>query len=352
MKESYTSFNNLQAGETIKINKANEEHICNEDLNSNSISFINAFDSLDEKSGENSKDKNYSCFEHFNQGRWSSEEHKKFIEALFLYGNEWKRVQVYIKTRSSSQARSHAQKFFQKLKADLKIPSSSGTNTENDCELIFNCLKELLEKENVSSEENKKQADPIFSVKPPKRIMWNNRQKQRIINFLHNFNTKSRKPSDQGSNDNKTKILPNTPMNVTVTVAGNDSDLIDKPEKIFKIEKKCNKLNCKCSKYQQEHRIPWLEDNLNEFQKEIEDPSMEMLKFLRNDNRIECREDGSNTSLESLRYKEDSNIFNFYKNPFCIQFENFVEINKEDSNINFYTEKIEDFVKFNENIFN
>jgi len=34
---------------------------------------------------------------------------------MFLYGNEWKRVQQHIKTRSSTQARSHAQKFFEKI---------------------------------------------------------------------------------------------------------------------------------------------------------------------------------------------------------------------------------------------
>ena len=32
------------------------------------------------------------------------------------FGNEWKDVQDYVKTRSSAQARSHAQKFFMKIK--------------------------------------------------------------------------------------------------------------------------------------------------------------------------------------------------------------------------------------------
>ena len=51
-------------------------------------------------------------------GRWNLDEHKKFIEAIIKYGNDWKEVQKYIGTRSSSQARSHAQKFFIKLKQD------------------------------------------------------------------------------------------------------------------------------------------------------------------------------------------------------------------------------------------
>jgi SHAQKYF class myb-like DNA-binding protein len=48
-------------------------------------------------------------------GRWTREEHFRFLEALKLYGKEWKRVQMHVGTRSSTQARSHAQKFFVKL---------------------------------------------------------------------------------------------------------------------------------------------------------------------------------------------------------------------------------------------
>jgi SHAQKYF class myb-like DNA-binding protein len=55
----------------------------------------------------------------FSTGRWTHDEHVKFIEAMFLYGNEWKKVQEHIKTRSSTQARSHAQKFFIRLKKKL-----------------------------------------------------------------------------------------------------------------------------------------------------------------------------------------------------------------------------------------
>ena len=51
----------------------------------------------------------------FNTGRWSGDEHQRFIEALLKYGNEWKSVQRHVGTRSSTQARSHAQKFFVKI---------------------------------------------------------------------------------------------------------------------------------------------------------------------------------------------------------------------------------------------
>ena len=49
-------------------------------------------------------------------GRWSAEEHNRFIEAIIKYGNDWKKVQRHVSTRTSTQARSHAQKFLMKLK--------------------------------------------------------------------------------------------------------------------------------------------------------------------------------------------------------------------------------------------
>jgi SHAQKYF class myb-like DNA-binding protein len=52
----------------------------------------------------------------FHCGRWQQDEHQRFIEAILKYGNEWKLVQKHVGTRSSTQARSHAQKFFVKMK--------------------------------------------------------------------------------------------------------------------------------------------------------------------------------------------------------------------------------------------
>ena len=60
--------------------------------------------------------KNEDKLDLLNIGRWSFQEHIKFIEAIVEYGKNWKEVQKYIGSRSSAQARSHAQKFFLKLK--------------------------------------------------------------------------------------------------------------------------------------------------------------------------------------------------------------------------------------------
>ena len=51
-----------------------------------------------------------------NKGRWSEEEHDKFLKGLELYGTKWKNFNKLIKSRTLGQIRSHAQKFFQKMK--------------------------------------------------------------------------------------------------------------------------------------------------------------------------------------------------------------------------------------------
>jgi SHAQKYF class myb-like DNA-binding protein len=85
------------------------------------------------------KEANYNC------GRWQPEEHERFIEAIMKYGNEWKQVQRHVGTRSSTQARSHAQKFFVKMKRanvlDLK------------CDISKNSIKSLHEMAGTMSRE-------------------------------------------------------------------------------------------------------------------------------------------------------------------------------------------------------
>ena len=56
----------------------------------------------------------------FSVGRWTKEEHIKFLKGLIEYGCDWNMVQKIVKTRSRAQARSHAQKYFVKMTKIIK----------------------------------------------------------------------------------------------------------------------------------------------------------------------------------------------------------------------------------------
>ena len=50
--------------------------------------------------------------------RWTDAEHQRFIEALDLYGRQWRKIEEYVGTKTAVQIRSHAQKFFSKLEKE------------------------------------------------------------------------------------------------------------------------------------------------------------------------------------------------------------------------------------------
>lgn len=85
----------------------------------------------------------------FNIGRWTEDEHMRFIEAMIKYGNDWKSVQKYIKTRSTTQARSHSQKFFIKLKS-LNVIKLANPENEVTLNNFINHTKTMTETEKKS----------------------------------------------------------------------------------------------------------------------------------------------------------------------------------------------------------
>ena len=52
-------------------------------------------------------------------GRWSSEEHSRFLDGLEIYGRrKWQKIAELVGTRTTIQVRSHAQKYFKKLRKE------------------------------------------------------------------------------------------------------------------------------------------------------------------------------------------------------------------------------------------
>jgi len=81
-------------------------------------------------------------------GRWTREEHDKFLFALRVYGRDWKKVEALVGTRTGSQIRSHAQKYFARWQREMKaVPTfapkykkGSATSDLPDA----SCLEELV----------------------------------------------------------------------------------------------------------------------------------------------------------------------------------------------------------------
>jgi len=67
---------------------------------------------------EETTNPNQNCIEgksipnksNFKNGRWTEKEHYYFLLAVKEYGKDWKKIEGIVKTRSSTQSRSHAQK--------------------------------------------------------------------------------------------------------------------------------------------------------------------------------------------------------------------------------------------------
>ena len=93
---------------------------------------------------------------YFNTGRWQQDEHERFIEAILKFGNEWKKVQKYVKTRSSTQARSHAQKFLYKVNKSNLL--------DLDISLNKNSLKSLHDLESKLKEEKFANAVKVLNL--------------------------------------------------------------------------------------------------------------------------------------------------------------------------------------------
>lgn len=105
-------------------------------------------------------------------GRWTKAEHARFLEgkfnylqiALKLYGKHWKLVEKHIGTRSGTQVRSHAQKYYMKIGAqkvkEEEVNRSVVPVSEEDQQRI----SDFESKEEVSIEEKKaddKISEPI-----------------------------------------------------------------------------------------------------------------------------------------------------------------------------------------------
>ena len=113
---------------------------------------------------ETIKEKKASNADNNSQGYWFKSEHYKFIEALYLYDCNWKKIQNHLRNRTYNQVRSHAQKFYLKLKT-FKDEQLGLDFTSNDVKSLKDIIKIIKDKEKEPMSDSKEKLLYIISEK-------------------------------------------------------------------------------------------------------------------------------------------------------------------------------------------
>lgn len=146
-----------------------------------------------------------------NNGRWGRKEHLMFLGGCLQYGNNWKKVEAYVKTRTSTQIRSHAQKFLKKL--EKKYYSNGFVNNQNISS--YDSISEELNNNNTSTQNKDTQNKP--ENKKEENIKNNENENNPEENNKNTDNNKNKnnqifslKNEEITTVDNKTKLSDET----------------------------------------------------------------------------------------------------------------------------------------------
>lgn len=143
-------------------------------------------------SSSNSKEESDSNhISNFNKsnGRWNKEEHDRFCEAILGFGNDWKKIQQFVGTRSGTQIRSHAQKFLLKIKENSFF-LEKGLTPDMTWGKAMSFLKDNLSKEELTT---------IFKYPSFRKI---NRTKNKSVNKKEENSSKSTSLNESSSSNN------------------------------------------------------------------------------------------------------------------------------------------------------
>ena len=262
-----------------------------------------------------SDNKIYKC--KFNNGRWSDDEHKKFLKGIIEYGKKWKKIQNIIITRSSTQARSHAQKFFLKIKNDLKlkknnlIKDSINENANFSIKYFFELLTDFdKDKSNIQIGKLDKE------------------QKEKLFNLLCQFSSK-RKIKKREKNEYNTFVKSNGNKIIIKNIdlnEINDNEINDKiDEKIFNVIKdNAKRDHTNINNISKISNSTISESNNNNFNVKKRKNDIDFYHF------NNCLEN-SNCGNEKENEKENENE-NEKDNPFEIKFENLSKSSSIDEN--------------------
>lgn len=187
----------------VKPNKNLDKHLC--DDKKMNITSINSADNSSGTSSNDilslSKDDNYYFGKKMfrmekqgmfiikkekNNGKWTYEEHKKFIEGLYIYNCKWKKIKKYILTRTSNQLRSHAQKFYLRLK-EFKDDSLGLDFTLNSIKNLDDIITIVKKKELLSNNKGK-----LLFILSEKLQFGKKIKKKKMMSLLSKDNSKNK----------------------------------------------------------------------------------------------------------------------------------------------------------------
>ena len=217
-----------------------------------------------------------------NDGRWKENELLNFLNGIYNCGTKWLKVQNLVATRSCKQVRSHAQKFFLKLK--------HFKDSELGFDFSLDAIKSLADIIDIVKEyEIKNKCENILSLLNKKlslQIMKNNNH--------NNKNNLNQNKEEDALVKNNTKRINNQSMN-----EDNDNDNDRNVKKtIIKNNRKKNKKKLK---------------NINNiFQNNVEEDKNENKEIIENKNKYEENYLDNNNSLFICDNNFDnSNLFVF-----------------------------------------
>lgn len=73
-------------------------------------------------------------------GRWTEEEHERFLDALRQYGKDWHMIARQVGTRHVTNIRAHAQKFLLKLVKVVENPADHKSDEVETSKIFYDLL--------------------------------------------------------------------------------------------------------------------------------------------------------------------------------------------------------------------
>ncbi|CAI2367667.1 unnamed protein product [Moneuplotes crassus] len=160
-------------------------------------------------------------------GRWTNEEHIQFITCLKKYGKDWTKLENCVPTRTGPQVRSHAQKYFNRIKKEYqteypleyinefsKVPQDFQENpkervTESEPNPVLKNIRE-----SISSESKK-----MKTIRPEsKKTVPSTMISTKYYSYMDSFKS----PTDTGKDDSiKEKDIS---LNDIISTVKKDSD--------------------------------------------------------------------------------------------------------------------------------